>query len=153
MKYFIVIFILLVSTLFVSCSNQETINSELVSDKVEKANFIFTISSPSTVKVGEVFTIEGLLKYVGEGNLDIFHGGPIIRFSIFDKNRNEIDKIHYNDEGFNTDLTPNETINVKREFSLQKPGEYQVVAKTEIIRVNGQMFGEILIGNLNIEAK
>jgi hypothetical protein len=78
-------------------------------EKVRTADFILSVEAPEEVEAGGIFTLKGTLEYIGEGDIRLYHGVPVIRFAIFDEDGKFVDDLRdhprvYIDIGVTTPL-------------------------------------------------
>jgi hypothetical protein len=107
-------------------------------EKVGTADFILSVEAPEEVKAGEVFTLKGTLEYIGEGEIRLYHGIPVIRFSIFDEDREFVDDLRdypraYLAIGLITPLEPGQKMKVEDTWKIDHPGQYELIAETTIL--------------------
>ncbi|MFB0556394.1 MAG: hypothetical protein ACETVW_00845 [Dehalococcoidia bacterium] len=107
-------------------------------EKVRTSDFILSVKVPEEVKAGEEFRVEGMLKYIGEEEIRLFHGVPVIRFAIFDEDGKFVDDLRdhprvYVDIGVITPLEPGQKMKVEDTWKIDYPGQYELTAKTTIL--------------------
>jgi len=51
---------------------------------VRTSDFILSVEAPREVKAGRTFALKATLEYIGEEDIRLYHGRPVIRFIIFD---------------------------------------------------------------------
>ncbi|MFW6118313.1 MAG: hypothetical protein ACOC6R_02330 [Chloroflexota bacterium] len=107
-------------------------------EKVRTAYFILSVKVPEEVKAGEEFRLEGMLKYIGEEEIRLFHGVPLIRFMIFDEDGKFVDDLRdhprvYLGIGVITPLEPGQKMKVEDTWKIDYPGQYELTVKTTIL--------------------
>lgn len=105
---------------------------------VTTTDLILSVEVPEEIKAGEVFTLRGTLEYIGEGKARLSHGYRVIRFDMYDGDGNPVAN-DLDDHPFTglhpaivatTPLEPGQEIQVEERWRIDRPGEYQLVAKT-----------------------
>ena len=107
-------------------------------EKVRTADFILSVEAPEEVEAGGIFTLKGTLEYIGEGDIRLYHGVPVIRFAIFDEDGKFVDDLRdhprvYIDIGVTTPLEPGQKMKVEDTWKIDYPGQYELTAKTTIL--------------------
>lgn len=115
----------------------ELLDADFV-EKVRTSDFILSVKVPEEVKAGEEFRLEGMLKYIGEEEIRLFRGVPLIRFMIFDEDGKFVDDLRdhpraYVDIGVITPLEPGQKMKVEDTWKIDYPGQYELTAKTTIL--------------------
>ena len=132
--YLRLIFCLSLFVFLVSCNNEIRVQ-RLVTEKVEAANFILEVTTPTVIENGQTLKVKGTLKYVGDKTIKLFHGEPIIRFSFNSSNENR----SYTDMGYTTQLETGQIIEVEDEFKVSEVGKHSLIARTTTLEVNGEL--------------
>ena len=113
----------------------EPLDGALV-EVVRTSDFILSVEVPEEIRAGEVFTLRGTLEYIGEENIRLFHGHPVIRFYIVDGNGQYVsndlfDHLRgYTCEGVWTRLGCGQRMKVEDAWKIDHPGEYELIAAT-----------------------
>ncbi|MBE0430578.1 MAG: hypothetical protein IBX67_01995 [Dehalococcoidia bacterium] len=121
-----------------SAGQTEPLDGVLV-EEVRTSDFILSVEVPEEIRAGEVFTLRGTLEYIGEEDIRLFHGLPVIRFYMVDRDG----KYAANDflghpRGYLgiALLTPLETgqkMQVEDTWRIDYPGEYELIAATTLL--------------------
>jgi hypothetical protein len=124
---------LLIFVFIVGC-NKEMQDPQVVTESVETSDFVLEVTTPTVIEDGKTLKVKGTLKYIGDKTVNLFHGGPIIRFSFTGSNETR----EYNDKGYSTELKPGQMIEVEDEFKVTKAGKHQLLARTTALQVDGK---------------
>ena len=132
-KYIPIIFCLSLIVFLVGC-NSEIEDQEIVTEEVEASNFILEVTTTTVIENGQTLKVKGTLKYVGDETIELFHGGPIIRFSFTGSNEHR----SYEDMGHTTQLETGQIMEVEDEFKVSEVGKHNLIARTTILEVDGE---------------
>ncbi len=103
--------------------------------KIEASDFVLEITTPAVVEKGSTLKVNGTLTYKGNDTINLFHGGPVVRFTFTGSNETHT----FTDIGLSTELKPGENIEVEDEFYVWKKGKQSLSARTTILEVNGEL--------------
>ncbi len=124
-----------------SAGRTEPLDAVLV-EEVRTADFILSVEVPEQIRAGEVFTLRGTLEYIGEEDIRLFHGHPVIRFYIVDGNGQYVSNdlfAHprgYTCEGVWTRLGSGQRMKAQDTWKIDHPGEYEIIAATTVLANN-----------------
>lgn len=106
---------------------------------VRTADFILSVEVPEEVKAGETFTLKATLEYIGEENIRLFHGAPVVLFYIVDGDgRHVANDLFAHPRAYLgiaviTPLEPGQTMKVEDAWKIDYPGEYELIAATTLL--------------------
>jgi hypothetical protein len=106
--------------------------ANVVTQSVEASDFVLEVTTPTVIRNGGTLKVKGILKYIGDKTVKISHGGPIIRFSFTGSNESRV----YTVIGYETELKPGQTFEVKDEFKVIKTGKQKLMVRTTILHAN-----------------
>jgi uncharacterized lipoprotein NlpE involved in copper resistance len=135
MKKISIVFILMLLSFGLLGCNNEVNNPEVITERVEASDFVLEVTTPTVVEEGNILKVKGTLTYIGDKTINLFHGGPIIRFTFTGSNETRA----YEDRGYITELKTGQTIEIEDEFQASKTGRQSLVARTTLLKVNGEL--------------
>ncbi|GEM_PF-3937032 len=121
-----------------SAGRTEPLDGALV-EEVRTSDFILSVEVPEEIRAGEVFTLRGTLEYIGEGDIRLFHGVPVVRFYIVDGDGKHVANdlfAHpraYLSIAVITPLEPGQTMKVEDAWRIDHPCEYELIAATTLL--------------------
>ncbi len=106
---------------------------------VRTSDFVLSVEAPKEVRAGRAFALKATLEYIGEENIRLFHGSPVVLFYIVDGDGRHVANdlfAHprvYLDIGVITPLEPGQKMKVEDMWRVDHPGEYQLIAATTLL--------------------
>lgn len=116
----------------VSSQLKDGVAANVVTQSVEASDFVLEVTTSTVIRKGWTLKVKGILKYIGDENVKLSHGGPIIRFSFTGSNESRA----YKDLGYVTKLEPGQTFKVEDEFKVTKTGKHKLTVRTTTLEVN-----------------
>jgi len=116
----------------------EPLDGALV-EQVRTSDFFLSVEVPEEIRAGEVFTLRGTLQYIGEEDMRLFHGHPVVRFFVVDDDGKYVandlfDHIRgFTLEGVLTPVAPGHKMKVEDTWKIDHPGEYELIAVTTVL--------------------
>ena len=121
-----------------SAGQTEPLDAAFV-EEVRTSDFILSVQVPEEVKAGEIFTLRGTLEYIGDEDIRLFHGNPVIRFFVVDDDGKYVanDLFDYPRvytlEGVWTRLGSGQEMRVEDTWKIDHPGQYELIAATTLL--------------------
>ncbi len=121
-----------------SAGQTEALDAALV-EEVRTSDFILSVEIPEEIRAGEVFTLRVTLEYIGEEDIRLFHGAPVILFYILDGDGKYVSNDLFDHPraylsiAVITPLEPGQTMKVEDAWKIDYPGEYELIAATTLL--------------------
>ncbi|WP_430510181.1 hypothetical protein [Gottfriedia solisilvae] len=112
-------------------SNEQVISKKKESTKLKSGNFVLQIKTPTEVRMGDKFELEGSIKYIGEKETYLLHGSKDIHFVITNVHGQNIDDdTAYAGVGMETKLKTGDVLSEKEGYKINKKGTYNIAVIT-----------------------
>ncbi len=121
-----------------SAGQTEPLDAAFV-EEVRTSDFILSVEVPEEMRAGEIFTLRGTLEYIGDEDIRLFHGNPVIRFFVVDDDGKYVandffDHLRgYTLEGVWTRLGSGQRMKVEDTWKIDHPGQYELIAATTLL--------------------
>lgn len=135
MRCYIVILVIVISTVFAGCSSTDK-TEHTITQRIEVSDFVLEVTTSTVIATGDGLKVKGTLTYTGVKPIKVTHGEPILRFYFSGSNEER----NYTDKGYLTEFKSGQIVKIEDEFIATKKGKHDLSMNIEgISSQNGSL--------------